>query len=326
MEIAELQAPIEAALADEMIGFWERIFGLSFAGLRGVLAGEESQQNRDLFFLVRQCDRLAGTCHLTIGRSSPDVGGLGEVATDPEFRRQGLANALCTRARNVFGDCGGRGLFLGTTAPQAARVYGRLGWHTLAGTNVMLLTSRPQSPQEFLADHFRSATPVSVAPATAADRTAIIPLLVWPHDWHVLDANVRIFSSRYVTKNSCMGLYPRYEAIRADRRGNWFVARDGQGHVVGLSTVRLDDEQGRARVDGFAHGRHAGCVASLIDESMRWGAAHGASAFEAVIPIDDATKRAQFEGIGFRVVAAADPFEADGQRFSAVRLEMPVAV
>ena len=224
MNIIEQQVPVEPRLAEELIGFWETIFDISFAGLRGVLAGEETKHNCDILFLAREGSRLVGTSHVTMERASRQIGGLGEVAVDPDFRGRGIANTLCARARDTFRDHGGRAIFLGTTARNAARIYSRLGWRTLAGTNVMLLTFGPQSSEEFLANHFHDTTPISVASATATDRTAIIPLLVPPHDWRVLDANVGLFSTRYRIQDSCMGLYPRYQAIREGKRGNWFVA------------------------------------------------------------------------------------------------------
>jgi GNAT superfamily N-acetyltransferase len=324
MEITERQVPLEPSLADELVHFWETIFGTSFAWLRGVLAGEEVGNNCDILFICREGTRLVGTSHITFGRATCEVGGLGEVAVDPEFRGRGIGNALCARARDVFRAHSGQAMFLGTTAPNAARVYNRLGWRTLTGTHVMLLTFGPQSSEEFLEDHFQCTAPISVASATAADRTTIIPLLTFPHEWCVLDANVGMFSTRYATQDSCMGLYPRYQTIREGKRGNWFVARAANGRVVGLSTVRLD-ERGRARVDGFAHRRHASCMGSLIDASMRWGNAHAASEFDAVISEDDQAKLAHFKLAGFRPASAADPFELEGRRLDAAHLEAPAA-
>ena len=83
----------------------------------------------------------------------------------------------------MFRDHGGEALFLATSAPNAARVYDSLGWRRLLGSRVMLLTFGPQSPEEYVEEHLRRTGPVSVGPATAADRTAIIPLLVSPHEW-----------------------------------------------------------------------------------------------------------------------------------------------
>ena len=322
MDIIEQQVPVEPSLAEELIRFYETIFGSSFAGLRGVLAGEETTYNRDIIFLVRDGMRLVGASRITFPTVAGEIGSLDEVAVDPEFRGRGIGGALCARARDVFRNHGGRAIFLGTHMPNAARMYSRLGWRALAGSDVMLLTFGPQSSEEFLADHFCKTNPVSVVSATAADRTSIIPLLVAPHDWCVLDANVQMFSTRYAIQKSCEGLYPRYQAVRRGGQGNWFVARTEDGCAVGLSTVRLD-ERGRARVDGFAHRRYSNCMDSLIEASMRWGTAHSASEFEAVILEEDRAKLAHFKLAGFEPVAAADPIELDGWQLDVAHLEIP---
>ena len=141
----------------------------------------------------------------------------------------------------------------------------------------------------------------------------------------MLDANVQMFSTRYAIQKSCEGLYPRYQAVRRGGQGNWFVARTEDGCVVGLSTV-LINEEGKSRIDGFAHPRHLTCMGGLIDNAMRWGAAQGASIHQALISETDATKLTQFESAGFQIVAKADPFMLNDRRLPAVRLERPSGV
>ena len=324
MEIIEKQVPIESSLAESLIRFWESIFKISFAELRGVLTGEEVQENDDIFFLACEENRLVGTSHITMKRPDCRIAGLGEVAVDPAFRGRGIAGALCSHARDAFRNRGGEAIFLGTSAPNAARVYARLGWEFLPGTSVMLQTLGPASPQEFLASHFDEAGPVLIAEATAADRLGVIPLLVAPHEWQVLDANLQMFSTRYAQQNSCMGLYPRYQAIRDGGRGNWYSARTRDGRVVGLSSVRVHGD-GKSQIDAFAHSRHLGCMSSLIENAAQWATSKGAATLQAHVLEDDAAKLELFEQAGFRTVALADPLETSGQRLPALHLEMPAS-
>src|SRR5439155_5157961 len=116
------------------------------------------------------------------------------------FRRQGIAGMLSARARDRFSSQGGQALFLGTHNPEALRVYHRLGWRKLAGANVMAWTRAPHTPEEFLVDYFRSGEPVTIVAGSPADRLAVIPLLVWPHEEHILDANLGMFSTRYAVQ------------------------------------------------------------------------------------------------------------------------------
>ena len=165
---------------------------------------------------------------------------------------------------------------------------------------------------------------VTVTAATPGDRTAMIPLLVSPHDFCVLDANVGIFSTQYELQSSCMGLYPRYQKLREDGRGEWFAARANDGRVVGLSTVRLDSD-GAARLDGFAHHCHADSQDLLISQAAHWAAGHAASVLEAIIAVTDQQKLAGFEALGFRNTGVATPLNLDGQNIHTVRLEKSLA-
>ena len=320
MYITELTVPLEPSLAEELIDFWEETFGISFAQQRGILAGEEIKHNRDLIYIVRKEGRLAGTCHLTVGTAMSEIGGVGEVAVSPEFRRRGIAESLCKRARNTFRDCGGKGLFLATDEENAARVYSRIGWRKVSGSNVMLLTDDGKTLQAFLVDHLSGKSRVAVTAATPSDRIAIIPLLVSPHDSCVLDANVGIYSTRYALQISCMGLYPQYQELREDGRGEWFAARTIDGRVVGLSTARINSD-GIARLDSFVHHCHADSQGLLISQAAHWAADHEAVAIEAIIAIADNWKLSSFEAMGFQNAGETTPLNLNGQVVRAVRLE-----
>ena len=323
MHIGELIVPLEPSLAEELIGFWEEIFGISFAQQRGILAGEEAVHNRDFIYTVREGERLVGTCHLTIGADVAGTGGLGEVAVAPDFRRRGICETLCKRARNTFRECGGKGLFLATDMENAARVYHRIGWRRVTGSNVMLLPANGESPQDFLVEHLECRGPVAVTAATPADRIAMIPLLVSPHNSCVLDANVGIYSTQYALQSSCMGLYPQYQELREDGRGEWFAARTKDGRVVGLSSVRIAPD-GTACLDGFTHHNHADSRDLLISQAAHWAVGHAASAFEAIIATCDRQKLADFEALGFRSAGEDATLNMDGREIHAVRLHKTI--
>lgn len=311
MQITELIPPLEPAVAEELIVFWERIFGISFAQLRGVLAGEESEYNRDFIYVVRESGRLAGTCHLTVGVRLPAIGGVGEVAVAPEFRCRGIARTLCIRSWDTFRDRGGAGLFLATDMENAARVYHRIGWRRIDGSNAMLLTNNDQSPDKFLAAHLNVTGGVTVAPANPGDRTAVIPLLMSPHDSCVLDANVGILSPKYALQSSCMGLYPQYQYLRDGGRGEWFAARAADGRVVGLASVRLD-ENAAARIDGFAHQCKPDALDALISQATDWAADRSATLLDALLATCDVEKQSRFESAGFQLRGQAAPLHLNG--------------
>ena len=266
-----------------------------------VFLGSERRHNQNTVYLRRRGTRLAGTCVLTTSKTVPALGGLGEVATEPKFRRSGIASDLCALAVEDFRESGGQALFLGTGNPEAARIYYRLGWRRLAGSNVMANISADESPEEFLADYFRSIDPpLSVEPVTPAVRLPMVPLLLMPHDWLVLDANpAGMYSTRHCIQSSCLSLYPKYDAVVGDGSGAWFTAGTGGGQVVGMSTARLDDT-GECRVDGFVHLRFLDSWRGLMEAAVAWGVGWSATRIRALLSVEDEEKQALFESLGFR--------------------------
>ena len=321
MEIVVLEPPLPADVIEELTGLWEPIFEARYDDLRPVLAGSEVAGNRNLVYMVREGGELAGTCQVTISRAVPALGGLGEVATAPAYRGRGIATRLCARARDDFRAQGGRALYLGTINPAAARVYYRLGWRNLAGTTVMACTTGDDSPEGFLVDYFRAqdGRPRIVA-GTAAARIPMIPLIVMPHDWQVLDANVGLYSTRYAVQHSCMFLYPRFQALTNEGRGAWFGAQAESGALLGLATARLDGDGG-CQVDGFVYRTGQDVWSELLRAAMRWGAAQGVAVCWAGVSVEDEQKQAWCEVLGFRAAGPAATFDLDGRAVEAVRLE-----
>jgi GNAT superfamily N-acetyltransferase len=298
MTIETGRPPLEAGTIDELLALWQAVFALSFEESRGVLGGEERGFNRDWLYMRRADGALAGTAHLTVSVACPRLGGLGEVAVPPAFRGRGIASELCALARDAFAAAGGEALFLATSNPAAFRVYERLGWQPLANANVMTLLPAGGTPAAFLDAYFAQPSPVTVSEGTAGDRIAMIPLIVAPHDWRLLDVNTGLFSIRHVHQPSCMGLYPRYAHLREDGQGTWFSAHDSRGRLVGLASARLDGEQ--ARVDGFTHPLYLDGWESLLQAAMAWSAARGATVFTAAVADADADKASRYRQLEFR--------------------------
>ena len=317
-----VEAPIGPALVEELFEFWIRIFGGPIDVTPEALLGHEGPEARLAVYLRRIDGGLAGACLLATSTGLPSLGGFGEVATSPRFRRRGIATELCRQAVDGFRERGGQALFLGTDNPDAARVYHRLGWRKLAGANLMANVSDGRSPDEFLIDYFRSLGPATVRAGAPADRVPMIPLLISPHDWQVLDSNAAMLSTRYAVQGSCLGLYRRYSALAKDGRGAWFSAVTEDGHVVGLSTARLDRDGG-CHVDAFTHDAHERSWRELIQATSDWAASRGASSFSAIVSTEDEEKLSMFESVGFRSAGPADSFDVSGRSVPAIRLERP---
>ena len=317
------ETPLDAGLVDELMELWLPIFVEGIDLTREALLGEEMPDARITVYTRRIGERLAGACLVASSDSMPSLGGLGEVATSPAARRTGIASALTEQALDDFRNRGGQALFLGTVNPAAARIYHRLGWRKLAGARLMLHVTIGESPEEFFVDYFRGirGEPVKIRLPSPADRAPMIPLLALPHDWQVLDFNTGMMSVRYAVQDSCLGLYRRYAAIGGDGRGAWFCAGTDNGHVVGLSTARLDGHGG-CRIDGFTHRDHSTIWQDLIQAAVDWSVGRKASHIYADVSVEDEDKLTLFESLGFSHAIEGDPFDLGGRQVGTVRLEL----
>ncbi len=316
-----LRIPIDEGLNDRLQAFWHDIFGDAPDIEPAVFLGSEADHNTSQLYLVEERGRAISTTMVTTCNALPELGGFGEVATLPEARGRGLATDLCRRSVEDFAESGGKALFLGTVNPDAARIYHRLGWRKLASSIVWALITDDRPPEAYLVDYFGNPSPAVAEEGAPGVRVPMIPLIVTPHDWRVLDANTGIFSARYAMVRSCMGLYPKYQALRDNGRGTWFAARDAQQRIVGLSTAQLDDSRGYS-VDGFTHGASDGAWDDLLRAAIDWGQAGGASPVYATACTEDEDRIARLEALGFRNAGPAPDFDLDGQTLSAVRMEL----
>ncbi len=319
------RVPIDEELVVELEEFWESVFGSVFPEIGpDVFLGSEEGFSRSRLYLRKEGGRVIGTCFTMQSKSAPAIAGFGEVATAEAFRGRGIATALCSQAVEELRAAGGEAFFLGTVNPAAARVYYRLGWRKLAGAEVMVKVVSGESPEAFLVDYFRegsaTAAGTTVAEATPADRVPMIPLIVCPHDWQVMDANTKVFSTRYATQISCMGLHLRYQRITREGEGAWYSARTADGRGVGLSTARKGGG-GLVQVDGFTHARFGESWEGLLQAAMEGRVGEGALGYFAVVSVEDEEKQDLFRSLGFRRAGAGEDFELDGRRVASLRME-----
>lgn len=328
MKYERIEAPLsEPELIHELLGVWKSIFKMSFEELRPILEGDECSENVDVIFLAREGGELAGTSHLTISKAVTALAGLGEVATSTSFRRRGIGEKLCQMALDEFRQRRGQSIFLGTSNPDAARLYHRLGWRRLPGTNVMLNLLNNDSPEPYLVDYFRgldgsNGPKVVVGTASPDVRIPMIPLCIVPHDWQVLDANARMYSIRFHHQGGCMSLYPMYQAVRSVGKGEWFAARTEQGKVVGLASARLGDSN-EACIDGFAHRNFAEILEALVRSAVAWAQERNAASCYALISAEDEEKQKRFASMGFLESREGQiEFELGGRQIRSLRMEL----
>jgi GNAT superfamily N-acetyltransferase len=296
------EVPLPEDFSQELLSIWQTIFQVDLPGLIDTLMGGDIQNNRDIVYLARKDGKVASTCRLTISRSDPRIGGLAEVATHPEHRGKNLGFELCQWAAKEFDESGGQANFLGTVNPVAARLYAKFGWRYLAGTKVMVRISTNETPEEFLVDYFRNGQdlPVTIQAGSSACRVTMIPLILRPHDWMILDANINLGSTRFFVQKSCEGLYPRYVSLKDT--GAWFSAIRSDGVIVGLASVKnLDDRT--EQIEAFtADWYQESWLGLLYQQAAQWARDHqGLSDIQTSCAKDDPLKPAILEREGFKL-------------------------
>ena len=318
------EIPIEQDLAEEFFAFWKDIFGSEDPDIpMGVFLGDEVDHSRLITYLERDGDTLTGTCGITISRTNPRLAGFGEVATRPDYRGRGIASRLCGQAVEEFVGQGGEAVFLGTGNPDAARIYHRLGWRRIAGSYVWANVTTGDSPEEYLADYYRVTGQVNIVPGDASLRVPMIPLLLTPHDWQVLDGNlpVPMVSIRYAMQSSCMGLCRKYyDLVRLDG-ATWFAAKTDDDRLVGIATARTDDAN-VCSVDGFIHARYAASYDALIGAAIEWGRSQDAVRITTRLSVEDEDKQAAFESLGVRKGSLDGTFTLDDREVAAVAMTL----
>ncbi len=296
------EAPLDCDLAKEVFSFWRRTFEGEEPDIPlEALVGEEADHNEFICYLDRDGAALTGSCGIVVSRSLSFLAGLGEVSTEPEYRGRGIASRLSREALEEFVERGGEVIFLGTGNPDTARIYHRLGWRRIAGTTVWANITSGDSPEEFLVDYFRDPAPVNIVPGDASLRVSMIPLLLSPHDWQVLDGNLAepMVSTRYASQGSCLGLCRKYHYLVKRDYAEWFAAKTDDGRLVGISTVRVDDAN-VCWIDGFTHLRFSDSFPALIESAIEWGFLRKADRFATRLSIEDEDKQRMFEALGFR--------------------------
>jgi len=288
---SKVESPLPEKLVDNLLEMWTEIFGqdyLSNQNIRPVLLGKEKKYNRDIVFLAQHKEKIIATSHLTISKFDKRIGGIGEVATDKQYRSKGLARNLCSMAIEEFEKKKGEWLFLGTSNPVAARLYNSLGWRFVPGTKVMMRITGLKSPEDFFRYYRKQikSNNIKIVSGSPCFRLQIIPPIIFPHDEIILDYNTGIFSTRWFVQKSCMGLYPRYEKVYSD--GAWFVAVSNK-FVSGISSVRFHEEN-TAQVDGFCSINNKSVLLGLYRKTIRFAINSGACHIHVVADRADAKK------------------------------------
>lgn len=311
--------PLNISTVREMYSLWETAFGADVEPdlAPSVLAGKEKAFNDVKVY----SELMAGSMVATAVSVSPlplrSIGAIGEVATHPDSRNKGLATDLCRQVVEDFRRNEGEALFLGTENPHAARIYERLGWEYVPNTRLMVNLMKEETAQEFLERYFWRLTPVDVRIGQAVSRIPVIPLVIVPHHWAILDANTSIISTRIEKQSSCLRLYNRYQRLREKSQGEWFSLVTKDQKILGLSSaIKLAKRS--YQVDGFCHAAYAEHFDRLIEHVINWCVDDGAARITMKLSQDDYEKKERVKILGFKETTCAGVFQSGDEKKDAV--------
>lgn len=309
--------PLNTELISTLTEFWHNIYGTDESWLIPILEGKEISHNSDAVYTIWQNEQIVSTVHLTVSRNNPWLGGLGEVATIQPHRRKGLALSLCTRAVEDFESLGGRALFLGTNNPHAAKLYRSLGWRYIAGTKVMVRIRECDLPEEFLFNMYRELpeSQLYFEEMTATHRITMIPLMVTPHPWMVLDMNVHMFSTRFAVQGSCMGLYPQYQEFWRRKGGKSWCLRTENNMPIGIAStycVSETDALSYVYIDGFVDPIHLNRFDDLLGHVLRTPQFAHPQRVQTQVLHHDFEKKNAYQNAGFNRQMPSGDVEVSG--------------
>ena len=293
--------PLDPESVRQMHQLWLAAFGNDFVSDApdDVLYGEENRWNRTNIYRHISEEQTISTAIVINPLALPSLGGLGEVCTAPRSRGEGLATRICQQLVKDFQRAEGLALFLGTVNPHAARIYERLGWQHINGSKLMVNLSGSDDYDDFIRRYFATSTPSQICRAKPASRIPIIPLVLFPHAWSILDSNISLYSTNVEPQLSCLGLYRRYDYLRTCGQGEWFTLITEEAKVLGISSAVYKGNN-RYQVDGFCHPDHDSFFIRLIKTAVNWCQSKKAVEITFNVAKQDKDKEKLVRNVGFR--------------------------
>lgn len=293
MELIRRVVPYDASAALKLL---EDTFGIEEVIVEAPqLMGAEVAVNRDIVWEAWEDGKLLGTIHTTIPKSDPTICGLSAMATDPAVRGKGLGRILFAKIIEEFESQGVTTAFLGTSNPIAAKLYHSLGFSFLSGSHVMVRYAQGDTV-DFCREHYAPVREdCRILKDDSAIRIPMIPLTLMGGNTKVLDVNTGLFHRDFVTQRSCMGLYPRYDAL-LKKGGHFYGAVDEKGTLGALLSTMVTDIGIRA--DFFCCDGFEGLLPKLV--------AACEDAIHLQIADCDGKKQALAKALGFSPVGKAE--------------------
>ena len=304
-----LEPPVDPDLIDKCCALWETTFHSPFDQARRALAGDEPE-NRFVLRVALIDGELAGTTEITTSGDDPAIGGVGEVAVPPKFRRRGIAERLFAESCNEFFIGGGETLFLGTENPAAAHLYRKYGFRYIPSTLNMGCNKHGRIPDDVLYDYRHAADDDrSIVHLSVRHRLQVIPFVMAPHEVMVVNRHSNYISTRHQRLHGCMSLFGRF--AQAAEQGAVFVCESSNHRLIAIASVTLD--QGIAEVDGCALPGELESGKATLEAAIGWAKEQGAHTMRFLAAKEDVVKLAWFQSLGMEWQESERTLNIDGR-------------
>jgi GNAT superfamily N-acetyltransferase len=274
-----------------------------------------SGESRDYFFIARIGGQMVAHVWYTVATNNRQVGLLGHVFCQADFRRQGIATRLLETALANFDRQGGRLLQLFTYNPATVRFYERFGFEVVgsqpAAHGMDWAMRRPGDAMARVDDRFASRE-CQVRTLTAGDLPEYCLLYNidyatrlkdWPQQIGVgLESELAYITTR----------------AQIDRRRGICLALTNNQTIVGIGTLfgsQFAHQRHLGAVDYYVHPSFSDQAGSLLRACLDHRAELGLDVVYAVCV--DSQKRATFVDQGFTYqTVLADHFRVADQGFA----------
>jgi GNAT superfamily N-acetyltransferase len=231
----QLAALIESAFSREEIGSGgARMIEL----LRNYGQYEPMMFGLGTSFVWIEGGRLVGNASIQRNPTRPDTWIVGNVATDPDHRRRGIARALIDACMRHAGARGARhiALLVDEDNANARGLYETLGFRALGVTTYSL--------HEAIGGSTRDSTQrMEIREARWADRAAV---------WALTRGNITddyTFAEPFDAGLYRLGMFWSLRNVLGGRREKWFVFDDEQAGVIGAVRVHIGREEPHHHVE-----------------------------------------------------------------------------
>jgi len=200
------------------------------------LAGEFVSAADDYFFLLSAGGRYISHAWYCVNRNAPEVGVLGYVWTDSEWRGRGLSRYLCGILLDHFDAGGGKAIYLGTSNPVARRLYLENRFNAYHG-RVMRRLAQDLDEERFEERTFTPSQDLSLRSAEWSDVAPGTALYTHVTPWITRDFSEGVVLPPGGELTRCISIFAAL-MVRSEIPGNSMqVLQNGSKSIVGCFSL-----------------------------------------------------------------------------------------